>query len=233
MKALKITLLIISCLLLVAPAQAETHWLDFNPYAFSTEFFRENGVLRGSCGAAGVVIVESDLNLLARIPADAVKNKNAQMRQDANILMRPYLDSTGRYYISSIDGIGTRLQRDGYKVSWLGGITRQTAARNIYDALGRKHWVIIVARYNFSTNDLGHFYPIYGGDLKFASNGSVDEARSSLNAIDDFYGRRETYDPSNSVWGDMYKRGVNLKLVLDSMKSASSIGVYNAIEVYK
>jgi hypothetical protein len=231
MKVLRTALLILSCLMFVAPAQAETHWLDFNPYAFSTEFFRENGVLRGSCGATSVVIVESDLNLLARIPTDAVKNKNAQMRQDPNLLMRPSL--SGMYYISSIDGIGTRLQRDGYKVNWLGSVTCQTAARNIFDALGRKHWVIIVARHGFNNSELGHFYPIYGGDLKFAPNGSVDEARSSLNAIDDFYGFRESYNPNNSIWGDMYKRGVNLKAVLDSMKSASLVGVYNAIEVYK
>ncbi len=31
----------------------------------------------------------------------------------------------------------------------------------------------------------------------------------------------------------MYKRGVNLKAVLDSMKSASMFGTYNIIEVYK
>ncbi len=210
---------------------AETHWLDFNPYAFSTEFFRVNNIKRGSCGATAVVLVESHLNLQARIASDAVKNKNSQMLADPTASMRPYL--SGMYYISSIDGIGTRLQRDGYKVTWLGTSTRQTAARNIYGALAKKHWVIIVARHGFNTWELGHFYPIYGGNLSYASNGTIDETRSTLNAIDDFYGNRETYDANYPIWGDMYKRGVNLGQVLTSTRSASLYGTYNIIEVYR
>lgn len=230
MKKLQLFVLLAFFALPFQPALAETHWLDFNPYSFTTEFFRENNVTRGSCGAAAVVLVENNLNLLARTPANSVLNKNNQMRQDPNPAMRPTL--SGMYYISSIDGIGTRLQRDGYGVTWLGSSNRKIAAKNIYDALARKRWVIIVARHGFNNHELGHFYPIYGGNLVM-TNGVINESASSLNAIDDFYGMRLTFDPQNPVWNDAYKRGVNLKQVLDSMISASSVGMYNIIEVYK
>lgn len=105
-------------------------------------------------------------------------------------------------------------------MNWLGTTNRQTAAKNIFGALAKKHWVIIIARHGFNTWELGHFYPIYGGDLRYASNGTVDESRSSVNAIDDFYGYRETYNANYPIWSDIDKRGVNLGQVLTSMRAA-------------
>jgi hypothetical protein len=208
-----------------ADRNGDDYYLNFNPYGYTTEFFTVNGIRRGSCGAAAVVLVENHLKLGSSIPANAVKDKNTQMG----------CSLSGSYYICSITGIANRLRADGYRVdTTLTTTNKDTAAKNIYNALAVNRWVIVVARHNFNTSELGHFYPVYGGTLKKDSRGNIDYARSTINVIEDFnvgfYNR-----PNTSWWNwDAMYRKPNLGTMMTSMASASGNGkTYNIISVYK
>ena len=168
-------------------------------------------------------LIWSDLD--SSIPANAVKDKNAQMPCS---LQSPY-------YICSITNIANRLRSDGYKVdTTLTTTNKTTAVNNIYNALAANRWVIVVSRYNFNTTNLGHFYPVYGGTLKKDSKGNIDYSRSTINVIEDFNTAFFYRTDSNWWnWDTMYRKP-NLGTMMTSMASASGNGqTYNIISVYK
>ena len=193
-----------------------THWLEFNPYGYTTEFFKEGTATVGSCGAAAVVLVENHLKLGSYIGVNEVKDTNTSME----------LEKSGTYYIASYSDLINEFNRDGYTPVNRATTNRTTATQRIFDGLARKNWVIIIACHSFNTTNLGHYYPIYGGKLVTTQTGSIDEANSSLSVIEDF---NTSYDPNNPNWNVMYQKH-GLKKILDSMKSSSS-GTYNIIEV--
>lgn len=210
---------VVCCCLFAQKTLADTHWLEFNSYGYTTEFFYEGKTRVGSCGAAAVVLVENHLRLGSYIGTDDVKNKNSRMK----------LKKTGIYYIASVFDLVNELQYDGYTVVQQGTTDRVTAAKRIFDALAKKHWVIIVACHAFNANELGHYYPIYGGNLVTAKDKkSIDES-STLKFIEDW---NTSYDPKKPNWSVMYQ-SAPLKKILDGMKSASSStkSIYNIIEV--
>lgn len=212
---------LLGALVLGAPSAfaADTHWLNFNPYAYTHEFFAENGTTVGSCGAAAVVLVESHIQLKESIPTGAVKLKNNSVKSCPST----YFD--GSFYISSLTCLKGVLEADGYTVVNRTTANRSTAVDRIFAALASKHWVIILSRYSFSTtSNLGHFYPVYGG------NRTGSNFTSTLNVIEDL---NSAYSPTNPNWNVMYRTQVNLDQILNSMKSASSLNYYNILEVYK
>ena len=194
--------------------------VDLN--AYTTEFFTNGGTNYGSCGAAAVVLVEAQINRQHSIPTDAVKTKNAAMVRAFNPSTIP---GNGRtYYVYSLSNLITQLQNDGFTVANKGTTTRTQASQRIYDALSRGKWVIVVSLNDFSTNQLGHFYPVFGGDLVYDARGNIDETRSTITAL-------QSFNPTNDSSKKTTKAYLNK--VLDSMRLASTANppMYNLIEV--
>jgi len=201
---------------------ADTHWLTYNPYAYASEFLNNTNV--GSCGAAAVVLVESHMQLKSSIATTAVPSKNSQIRNCPSTSLS--VNGAYSYWISDVPCIKSVLQADGYTVTNRSTTNRNSAVDAIFNSLATKHWVIILARHGFNLTEMGHFYPVFGG------NKTSSASTSTLNAIEDFY---QTYDPQHPNWSLMYRNGVNLNTILDSMASASTTNpkTYNILEVYE
>lgn len=195
----------------------QDYWLNFNPYAYTTEYFKKNGTVYGNCGGAALVIVEAHCDLQSSIPSDAVEQKTYEMISNfGNPLY-------GKYYEFGVLDIISQLQIDGYNAVNRTQTKESVAKDVILDVLSKKHWLIVLCRYNFNTSNLGHYVPIYGARWTGSINTSTINTIESCNS---------SYNPASPNWNVMYKTGINMATLLKSMKSASSNNYYNLIEVW-
>ncbi len=201
------------------PAWSQEYWLEFNPYAFSTEYFWENNKKMGSCAAAAVVIVEHHLELKGAILSSAVNTKNTAMKR---VFEYEILDGDNAdYYIFHINSVQSALISNGYKTQLRTFDNDRSAMEYIYKGLDEKKWVIILAAYGLNGNsDLAHFYPVYGG----YKGRSV--STSTINVID-------SLASNSSRWEEKYKTGIPLDDAMKSMSLASQYANRNILLVWK
>ncbi len=196
------------------------YWLNFNPSAYTTEYFQRNGkgTVYGNCGGAALVIVEAHCKLKSSIPSDAVSKKTDDMiKTFGNTL-------NGRYYEFGVLNIISQLKKDGYNAVNRTTPTENVAKDVILDVLSKKHWLIVLCRYDFDLTSLGHYAPIYGAHWTGDVNTSTVNAIESCNSA--YFN-----NPQQPNWNVMYKTGINMAKVLKSVRSASST-YYNLLEVW-
>lgn len=134
------------------------YFLEFNPKAYTTEYFEKDGRKVGNCAAATIVTVEAHINLWDCIPDGLVKAKTEEMIKNFG----DNLNSETGIYEYSVLNIINQLEEDGYTAENRTVSSQDKAKDVILDALSKKHWLIVLCRYNFTTTGYGHYYPLYG-----------------------------------------------------------------------
>ncbi|MFH1030520.1 MAG: hypothetical protein V1770_04640 [bacterium] len=211
------TATLFSCIQVYAWSTGD-YWLNFNPYAYTTEYFQKNGTVYGNCGGAALVIVEAHCRLKSSIASNTVTLKTDEMIKNFGNPLN------GIYYEFSVMNIMNQLKVDGYNVANRTTTTESGAKDVILDVLSKKHWLVVLCRYNFNLTSLGHYVPIYGarwtGDVNTSTVNAIESCNSAY-----------FYNPQRPNWNVMYRTGINMATLLQSMRSASS-KYYNLIEVW-
>ena len=202
------------------------YYLDFNPYVYCNEFWKEGTTTYGSCFAAAVAIVEGHLSGASSISRTAVSERNASMIRD-----NPYSMSRFIYILSSIH-LKAQFRKEHFTINFVSGYTRKGAINGMINALKNNKWIITIAEY--WGGGLAHAYPVYYLKIVKNTDGSVNEYASTIKVIDTYGCETGTpyYDTyaGTPQWDRMYPKEYSLKEYLDKMNSAVP-SVYSTFEV--